>query len=126
MRIAHTCLRVADADRAVAWYAENFGFEETWSWEWETDEGTEVNRYVADDRGSELQLVETAGRTAFEEGDLFDHFGVVVDDVDDAFDRIDNHGVDLEPTDNPDSGARIAFIRDPDGHRIELLAPFDD
>lgn len=126
MRLAHTCLRVADADRSVEWYTDNFGFEETRSWAWDTDRGRAVNRYVADDDGSELQLVETEGWTAFDEGELFDHIGVVVDDVDAAFERIEHHGVDLSPRYNPDSGSRIAFIRDPDGHRIELLEPLDE
>lgn len=126
MQIIHNCLNVADAEASAAWYEDNFGFEVAWSWSWETDEGRQVHCYVSDENGMELQLRETEGLTEFERGTAWDHFGVEVDDVDEAFERIDNHGVVMEPQDNPHSGARIAFIKDPDGHHIELLSPFDD
>ncbi|MFB6130512.1 MAG: VOC family protein [Salinigranum sp.] len=126
MHIAHTCLNVDDAAAAVEWYAENLGFEETWSWSWETDEGTVESRYVADENGMELQLRSGAGIDPSEAGDLWDHLGLIVDDVDETAARIDHDGFVMEPQDNPDSGARIAFVRTPHGHVLELLAPFDD
>lgn len=123
MEILHTCLNVADAERSVDWYTEQLGFEASW-W-FETDDGRTVNRYVADDDGVEIQLSETAGETEFDRGTLWDHLAVKVDDVDAAFERIDNHGVVKEPADQPAAGARTAFIEDPDGHVIELIEPLD-
>ncbi len=123
MEILHTCLNVADAERSVDWYTEQLGFESSW-W-FEAEDGRTVNRYVADDAGVEIQLSETEGETEFEPGTLWDHLAVKVDDVDAAFERIDNHGVVKAPADQSAAGARTAFIKDPDGHVIELIEPLD-
>jgi lactoylglutathione lyase len=48
---------------------------------------------------------------------------VKVDDIDAAFEDIDNDGVVKEPADQPAAGARTAFIKDPDGHVVELIEP---
>jgi len=122
MVILHTCLNVSDVERSVEWYVENLDFEASWGFE---AEGT-VNRYVADENGVELQLSDTEGRTPADEGDLWDHFAVKVDDVDAAFEDIDHHGVRQEPADQPAAGARTAFVEDPDGHVVELIEPLDD
>lgn len=124
MDVLHTCLNVADADRAVEWYVEQLGLEETWGFE--TADGRTVNRYVAADNGVELQLSETDGQTPSDHGDTWDHVAFGVEDVDEAFERIENHGVEKEPGDQPEAGARTAFIRDPDGHLVELIEPLED
>jgi lactoylglutathione lyase len=124
MAILHTCLNVADADRAVDWYTENLDFEESWGFE--TPDGETVNRYVADGNGVELQFSDTDGEAPAEAGDLWDHLAVKVEDVDAAFEEIDHHGVVKKPADQPAAGARTAFIEDPDGHVIELIEPLED
>ncbi|MFC7167765.1 VOC family protein [Halospeciosus flavus] len=124
MEIIHLCLNVSDADRSVEWYEENLGFEETWSFE--TPDGETVNRYVAGDNGVEIQLSDTEGEEPSEHGDAFDHLAVGVEDVDEAFESIDDHGVVQEPQDQPAAGARTAFIEDPDGHVVELVQPLDE
>ncbi|MFC6942929.1 VOC family protein [Salinirubellus sp. GCM10025818] len=122
MEILHTCLNVADAERSVEWYADQLGFEESWGFEVDATR----NRYVADPNGMEIQLSETEGVTPDEEGDLWDHLAVKVEDVDEAFEEIENHGVVQEPADNDAAGARTAFVRDPDGHVVELVQPLED
>ena len=122
MEIIHTCLNVADAERSVDWYADQLGFEASWGFEVDATR----NRYVADPNGIEIQLSETEGVTPDEEGDLWDHLAVKVDDVDEAFEEIENHGVVQEPADNDAAGARTAFVRDPDGHVVELVEPLED
>lgn len=124
MGILHTCLNVADADRSVEWYTENLGFEESWGFE--TPDGETVNRYVTDEDGVELQLSDTDGHEPADTGDLWDHLAVKVDDVDAAFEAIDHHGVVKEPGDQPEAGARTAFVEDPDGHVVELIEPLED
>lgn len=124
MDLLHTCLNVADADRAVEFYVEELGFEASWSFE--TEDGETENRYVAADNGVELQLSETDGEESFEHGTAWDHLAVSVDDVDRAFEDIDHYGVVQEPADQPAAGARTAFVEDPDGHVVELIEPLDD
>lgn len=122
MPILHLCLNVADADASAEWYESNLEF--TRSWGFSTDDTQ--NLYVADEAGVELQLSDTAGETSFDRGTAFDHFAVSVDDVDATFEEIDHHGIVQEPADQPAAGARTAFIRDPDGHVIELIEPLED
>jgi len=119
MEIIHTCLNVADADRAADWYVDELGLER--SWEFTTADGDARNVYVADGDGVEFQLSDAEGVVPGEGGDLYDHVAVAVDDVDAAFDRIDNHGVVSEPTDMPEAGVRAAFVEDPDSHVVELV-----
>ena len=122
MAILHVCLNVTDVERAVQWYTEQLGFEETWGFE----SGDTTNRYVGDEDGTELQLSETEGATPSEDGDLWDHLAVGVEDVDSAFEEIENHGVVQRPQDQPPADARTAFIQDPDGHVVELVQPLSD
>ena len=120
MNTLHVCLNVADADRTARWYEQQLGFERSWEF---THEGTR-NVYVADDNGLELQLSDTEGEMP-QPGTAWDHLAVEVADADDAFERIENHGVVREPTTLPPAGARVAFIEDPDGHVVELVAPLE-
>ncbi len=122
MDLIHVNLNVADADETIAFY-EQFGFEETW--EFETPDGETHNRYIADDSGTELQLSDTEDETEFEPGTAWDHLALGVENVDEVFEGIDHYGVDEEPSDQPEAGARTAFIRDPDGRRVELVEPLE-
>lgn len=124
MDLIHTCLNVADAERSVAFYTEEIGFEKSWSFE--TADGKTENQYVAADNGVELQLSETEGENDFEQGTAWDHVAVGVESVDRAFEEIDHYGVVQEPADQPAAGARTAFIKDPDGHVVELVEPLDE
>jgi lactoylglutathione lyase len=123
MDAIHVCLNVADADRTAQWYVDQLGFEE--SWEFTTPDGDTRNVYVADGNGLELQLSDTEGEDDFDAGTAWDHLAVSVEDVDQAFEDIDNHGVVQEPADNDEAGARTAFIEDPDGHVVELVQPLE-
>jgi lactoylglutathione lyase len=124
MSLIHVCLNVADADTAAEWYVTELGFER--SWEFTSEDGATRNVYITDGEGTELQLSDTDGESGFEAGTAWDHLAVAVDDVDAAFDRIDHHGVEQPPADQPAAGARTAFVRDPDGHVVELVEPLVD
>jgi lactoylglutathione lyase len=116
----HVCLNVSDADRLADWYADNLGFERAWEF---TADGTR-NVYVTDG-DFELQLSDTEGEDGFDPGAAWDHFAVAVDSVDEAFAAIDHHGVVQAPADQPAAGARTAFLKDPDGHVVELVEPLE-
>jgi lactoylglutathione lyase len=121
MDAIHVCLNVSDADRLAEWYIENLGFEESWGF----TAGDTRNVYVADSNGFELQLSDTNGEDDLEDGTAWDHLAVAVEDVEAAFADIDHHGVVQEPADQPEAGARTAFVRDPDGHVVELVEPLE-
>ena len=123
MELIHVNIAVADPEETIEFY-EQFGFEESWSFE--TADGKTTNRYIADDNGVELQLSDTEGESDFEEGTAWDHLAIKVEDIDAVFDEIDHYGVVKEPGDQPEAGARTAFIRDPDGRKVELVQPLSD
>ena len=123
MDALHVCLNVSDADELARWYKDQLGFED--SWEFTSEDGETRNVYVADDNGFELQLSDTERSDSFDAGTAWDHFAVKVDDVDAAFEEVDDHGVVKEPADQPAAGARTAFLKDPDGHVIELIEPLE-
>jgi len=122
MDILHTCMNVSDADELADWYVEELGFERSW----EFTSGDTRNVYVADDSGVEIQLSDTEGDDEFEAGTAWDHLAVGVESVDETFAAIDHHGVVQEPGDQPAAGARTAFVKDPDGHVVELIEPLED
>jgi lactoylglutathione lyase len=119
--IIHICLKVADIETSVEFY-EQFGFEESWSFE---DSGVE-NHYVADDNGVELQLRHDPEQGTLEAGTAWDHLSLGVDSVDQELERIDHHGIVKGPMEKPAAGAYIVFFEDPDGHVVELVEPLED
>ena len=121
MDILHTCMNVSDADELADWYVEQLDFER--SWEFTSEDGQTRNVYVADDNGIEIQLSDTEGDDEFEAGTAWDHLALAVESVDETFEAIDHHGVVKEPGDQPEAGARTAFVKDPDGHAVELIEP---
>jgi Glyoxalase/Bleomycin resistance protein/Dioxygenase superfamily. len=123
MPLIHVCLNVTDADRIADWYVEQLGFE--YSWEFTTEDGTGRNVYVADDNGIELQISDTDDEHPDDPGTLYDHIALGVDNVDDTFAEIDHFGAVKEPGDQPAAGARTAFVKDPDGHVVELVEPLE-
>jgi len=123
MDALHVCLNVSDADRLAEWYQSELGFDH--SWEFISEDGSTRNVYVADGNGFELQLSDTDGEDDLQHGSSWDHFAVKVENVDAAFETIDNHGVVQEPAEKPEASARTAFIEDPDGHVVELIEPLE-
>ncbi|MWG36028.1 VOC family protein [Halomarina oriensis] len=117
----HVRLFVTDADASADWYVEQLDFEHSWAF----SAGDQRHVYVADENGFELQLTETEGEQAIAEADTVDHLALGVEDVDAAFDAIENHGVVKDPGDQPEAGARTAFLEDPDGNVVELVQPLD-
>jgi lactoylglutathione lyase len=124
MDLLHTCLNVTDIERSLAFYTEELGFDESWSFE--SADGRTLNQYVAADNGVELQLSKTDGQNDVEGGTAWDHLAVSVESVDRAFEDIDHYGVVQEPADQPAAGARTAFVEDPDGHVVEFVEPLEN
>jgi len=122
MDVIHDCLNVIHIEAAVDFYTGELSVEESWSFE--SADGRTDNRYVADGNGLELQLSETEGVTDLDHGSAWDHLAIVVD-VDGAFDRIDHFGVVEEPSDQPEAGARTAFVEHRHGHHVELVEPLE-
>ena len=122
MELLHTCYRVADPDRSVAFY-EALGFEERRRLPIR-DEAVNIFLGVPDKPQPELELTYNFGIDHYELGTGYSHVAVTVDDIHETLRRLrDEHGIEPEkpPYQVRAGSSLIAFVRDPDGYRIELI-----
>jgi lactoylglutathione lyase len=121
MELIHTCYRVLDPDRSVAFY-EALGFEERRRIPIR-DEATNVFMGLPGD-GERLELTFNHGNTEpYDIGTGYGHVAVTVEDLDGTLERLAEQGIAPErpPYTIREGGNRLCFVRDPDGYRIELL-----
>lgn len=110
----HVSINVTDVERALAFYADvlgmerlprpDFGFGGAW---------------LGFGSGRQVHLIE-----ADIPEDRGQHFAFLVDDLDHAVEVLRARGASVRgPAPVGDSGARQAFLHDPDGNRVELHQP---
>jgi lactoylglutathione lyase len=119
--LIHTCYRIQDIDKSVAFY-EQLGFEETGRFPIR-EEAINVFMGLPDD-GPRLELTYNFDQDEpYEIGTGYGHIAVRVDDLDATLAGLAEQGVEPEkpPYSVREGGSRLCFVRDPDGYRIELL-----
>ncbi|MBK5220171.1 MAG: VOC family protein [Thermoleophilia bacterium] len=118
----HTCYRIGDIDRSVTFY-EKLGFEEVRRMPI-GDEAINVFMGLPGDE-PRLELTYNHGVDSYDHGTGYNHIAILVDDLDRTLERLATEGVQPEkPPYRPGGrteGHRIAFVRDPDGYRIEII-----
>jgi lactoylglutathione lyase len=123
MSLIHTCYRIANVDRSVAFY-EALGFEEKGRHPIR-DEAINVFMGLPDD-GPEprLELTYNIGHDdPYEIGTGYGHIAITAPDLDATLGALAEQGIEPErpPYTVRDGGNRLCFVRDPDGYRIELI-----
>ena len=120
MALIHTCYRIGDIDRSVAFY-KALGFDEVGRMPIR-DEAINVFMGLPDD-GARLELTYNHGVDSYELGTGYNHIAVTADDLDATLERLAGEGIEPEkpPYTVREGGARLCFVRDPDGYRIELI-----
>ncbi len=123
MSLIHTCYRITDVDRSVAFY-KALGFEEKGRLPIR-DEAINVFMGLPDD-GPEprLELTFNKGRTEpYDIGTGYGHIAITAPDLDRTLAALSEQGIEPErpPYTVRDGGSRLCFVRDPDGYRIELI-----
>jgi lactoylglutathione lyase len=119
--LIHTCYRILDVDRSVAFY-EKLGFEERGRLPIR-DEAINVFMGLPGD-GARLELTWNRDQSdPYEVGTGYGHIAVTVDDLDATLNRLAEKGIEPErpPYTVRDGGSRICFVRDPDAYRIEII-----
>ena len=118
--LIHTCYRIGDIDRSVAFY-EALGFEEKRRLPIR-DEAVNVFMGLPDD-GARLELTHNFGVTEYDLGTGYNHIAVTVEDIDATLERLAREGIEPEkpPYTVSEGGSRLCFVRDPDGYRVELI-----
>jgi lactoylglutathione lyase len=121
--LLHTCYRITDIDRSVAFY-EALGFREVRRMPIR-DEATNVFMNQPDDgREPRLELTFNHGRTdPYDLGTGYGHIAITAPDLDATLARLKEQGIEPErpPYRVSEGGSRLCFVRDPDGYRIELI-----
>jgi lactoylglutathione lyase len=120
MELIHTCYRIGEIDRSVAFY-EALGFEEVGRLPIR-DEAINVFMGLPGD-GARLELTYNFGVDSYELGTGYNHIAVTVSDMDGALGRLAEKGIEPEkpPYTVREGGSRLCFVRDPDGYRVELI-----
>jgi lactoylglutathione lyase len=120
LALVHTCVRVRDIDASVRFY-EALGFERRGK----LDFGQAYNVYLGlPGDGDRLELTVNVGREEpYDLGEGYNHIALTVDDIAGTLERLGGQGIEPEkpPYRVREGGSLIAFVRDPDGYRIELI-----
>ncbi|HKE81655.1 MAG TPA: VOC family protein [Solirubrobacteraceae bacterium] len=118
--LIHTCYRIGDIDRSVAFY-EALGFEETGRFPIR-DEAINVFMGLPGD-GARLELTYNHGVNAYELGTGYNHIAITSSDLDATLANLAGQGIEPEkpPYTVREGGNRLCFVRDPDGYRIEII-----
>jgi lactoylglutathione lyase len=122
--LIHTCYRIGDIDRSVAFY-EALGFEELRRVPIR-EEAINVFMGLPGD-GPRLELTHNFGVDSYELGTGYNHIAITAADLDDTLAKLGEQGIEPEkpPYTVREGGSRLCFVRDPDGYRIELIESRD-
>lgn len=132
MRLHHAGVSVPDLDRSLKWYCAALGL--TPGFRFEVPPIGLRGAFALGDGGAGVELLELAGAApgaAKTDPPLanaihgFNHVCFHVTDLDAAYDRVIANGAVAvwEPRESPEPGMRMAYVTDPDGNLIELVAP---
>ncbi|HST38392.1 MAG TPA: VOC family protein [Conexibacter sp.] len=127
MAFIHTCYRVLELDRSIAFYAA-LGFEEVRRVPIR-DEAINVFMNIPGDGDvPRLELTYNIGREEpYEIGTGYGHVAISAADLDATLEQLATQGITPEkpPYRVREGGSRLCFVRDPDGYRIELIERTD-
>ncbi|MBA63123.1 MAG: hypothetical protein CMJ76_12245 [Planctomycetaceae bacterium] len=123
-RMAHMALRCSDLEKSRDFYTNVIGFE-FFAWRPQGDSIDITDGYI------NITLLPYHGnRDGFEEGDEYIHFGVIVDNLQEIWDRAVQWGAEISKGDVKDrtevelsEGPGRSFkVLDPDGNVIDVTA----
>ena len=121
MELIHTCYRITDPERSVAFY-EALGLEKRRELPIR-DEAVNYFLGVPGQDLPELELTYNFGVDSYELGTGYGHVALTVQDLDGTLERLAAQSIEPErpPYSIREGGSRLCFVRDPDGYRVELI-----
>jgi lactoylglutathione lyase len=120
MELIHTCYRITDPDKSVAFY-EALGFEKRRELPIR-NEAINIFMGLPGD-GDRLELTYNFGVNSYQIGTGYGHIAVTVDNIHATLERLLKQGIEPEkpPYSIREGGSLLCFVRDPDQYRIELI-----
>ena len=125
MRLLHTMLRVTDLPRSITFYTDVLGMSLLRQQDYPDGQFTlAFLGYGAESENTVIELTHNWGVHSYELGTAYGHIALEVDDVQAAVDAMRAKGAKIlrEPGPMKAGTTVLAFLEDPDGYRIELLA----
>lgn len=122
-KMVHSCIRVLDDAKSIAWYKDAFDLDIVDQLDFESFRLT----YLANSHsGFELELTVNKDRSEpYNLGDGYAHLAFVVEDADTLHAQLSEKGLDVgNLVDFKPGGNRVArffFATDPDGYKIEVI-----
>lgn len=126
MRFLHTMLRVTDLDNSIKFYTEVFNMQLLRKKDYPDGKFTlAFLGYGNESENTVIELTHNWDTDSYDQGTAFGHIALEVDDVYAAVDAIKKQGGKILREAGPMNAGTtiIAFVEDPDGYQIELLAP---
>ena len=122
MALIHTCYRVTDIDRSVAFY-EALGFQEVGRIPIRDEAINVFMNQPGDGDSPRLELTYNFGVDSYEVGTGYGHIAITTGDLDGMLQRLAGQGIEPEkpPYTIREGGNRLTFVKDPDGYRVEIL-----
>jgi lactoylglutathione lyase len=124
MRILHTMIRVGDLDRSKRFYCDGLGMKILREKEYPDGKFTlAFLGYGSEDETAVIELTYNWGKTDYVVGDAWGHVAIGTTDIKAAVEHVRKTGgkVTREPGPMKHGTTVIAFVEDPDGHKIELI-----
>ena len=122
MRYLHTMLRVRDLDAALDFFCGKLGLVETRRRD--SDSGRFTLVFIGETADApQIELTWNWDQEeAYGTGRFFGHLAYEVDNIYETCERLTEAGVTIN---RPPRDGRMAFVRSPDGHSVELLQQGD-
>lgn len=125
LRFLHTMIRVLDLQKSLDFYTRHLGMELLWKKDYPSGEFTlAFVGYGPEAEGTVIELTHNWGqKEPYTLGDAWGHMAIGVEDIYGLCERLAADGVKIPRPPGPmkHGGSVIAFVEDPDGHKIELI-----
>jgi len=120
----HTMVRITDPEKSRAFY-EALGFTFSRDMDIVRNGELEATNYFFSigDQQNVLELTYNHDGRTYEMGDAYGHIAIGVDDLDGTLARLKEQRIEpeREPYRVREGGSRLAFVKDPDQYRVELI-----